>query len=81
VVDRDGGPTGTIVDVRVVETPWSVDLEGRSRGVVGAVSWDVYDYAERPRPSAGSIDGFLGCELLVQAGAVIDFGHGRLALS
>jgi hypothetical protein len=80
VVDSDGGPTGTVVDVRPVETAWSVDLAGRSRPVVDAVSWDVYAYADRPRPPAGLIDGFLGCELLVQEGAIVDFGRGTLSL-
>jgi hypothetical protein len=79
VVDSDGGPTGTVVDVRPVETAWTVDLDGRARAAAGALSWDVYAYADRPPPSAGRIDGFLGCELLVQEGAVIDFGRGTLA--
>lgn len=80
MVDSDGGPTGTVVDVRPVETSWTLDLDGRTRAVVGAVSWDLYAYADRPRPAAGWIDGFLGSELLVQEGAVVDFGHGRLSL-
>ena len=80
VVDSDGGPTGTVVEVRPVESSWALDLDGRTRTVAGAVSWDVYSYADRPRPSAGRIDGFLGCELLVQERAVLDFGRGRLAL-
>lgn len=80
VVDEDGGPTGTVVDVRPVETSWTLDVDGRPRAVVGAVSWDLYAYADRPRPSAGRIDGFLGCELLVQEAAVIDFDRGTLSL-
>jgi hypothetical protein len=80
VVDSDGGPTGTVVDVRPVATSWSVELEGRSRPVVDAVSWDIYAYADRLRPPAGRIDGFLGCELLVQESAVVDFGRGTLSL-
>ena len=79
VVDSDGGPTGTVVDVRPVETSWALDLDGRTRTVAGAASWDVYSYADRQRPSAGPIDGFLGCELLVQERAVVDFGRGTLA--
>ena len=80
VVDTDGGPTGTVVDVRPVVSPWSVELDGRSCAVSSAVSWDVYAYAERGRPSSAAIDGFLGCELLVDVGAVVDFGAGRLSL-
>jgi hypothetical protein len=80
VVDSDGGPTGTVVEVRPVETSWTLDLDGRTRAVAGAVSWDVYAYADRPRPAAGRIDGFLGCELLVQEQALVDFGRGTLAL-
>jgi hypothetical protein len=80
VVDSDGGPTGTVVEVRPIEPAWTLDLEGRARPVVGAVSWDVYAYADRPRPPEGTIDGFLGCELLVQEGAVVDFGRGTLVL-
>jgi hypothetical protein len=80
VVDRDGGPTGTVVEVRPVETSWALDLDGRSRAVAGALSWDVYAYADRPRPSARRIDGFLGGELLVQERAVLDFRRGTLAL-
>ncbi|QNN54615.1 hypothetical protein [Nocardioides mesophilus] len=79
VVDSDGGPTGSVVDVRPVEGSWTVDLDGRPRPVPGAVSWDLYAYANRPRPS-GAIDGFLGCELLVQEGAVVDFSSGTLRL-
>jgi hypothetical protein len=80
VVDSDGGPTGTVVEVRPVEPAWTLELEGRARPVGGAVSWDVYAYADRPRPRVGRIDGFLGCELFVQEGAVVDFGRGTLAL-
>jgi hypothetical protein len=80
VVDSDGGPTGTVVEVRPMTTGWSVDLGGRSRPVVDAVSWDVYRYADRTRPPAGQIDGFLGCDLLAQERAVVDFGRGRLSL-
>jgi len=80
VVDSDGGPTGTVVDVQPVVTPWTVELEGLPRTVDSADSWDVYAYADRPRPATGLIDGFLGCELLVREGAVIDFGHGTLRL-
>ena len=80
VVDTDGGPTGTVVDVRPVATSWSVELDGRARAVAGAVGWDLYAYADRPRPVSGPIDGFLGCELLVQERAVVDFGRGTLRL-
>ena len=80
VVDEDGGPTGTVVTVRAVESDWELDLDGRTRQVIGAVSWDVYAYADRVRPSAGGIDGFLGCDLLTQEAAVVDFGRGTLAL-
>lgn len=80
VVDRDGGPTGSVVDVRPVEGSWTVDLDGRPRAVTGAVSWDLYAYADRQRPSAGSIDGFLGCELLLEEAAVVDFGRELLSL-
>ena len=78
IVDRDGGPTGAVVEVRPVETSWSLDLAGRARPVTGAVSWDLYAYADRRRPARDGIDGFLGCELLVREGAVVDFGRGRL---
>ena len=80
VVEEDGGPTGTVVEVRTVETPWTVDLDGHARSVTGGVSWDLYAYADRSRPAAGGIDGFLGCELLVQQHAVVDFGRGTIAL-
>jgi hypothetical protein len=80
VVDEDGGPTGTVVQVRPVETPWSVDLDGHARAVPEAMSWDLYAYADRPRPASGGIDGFLGCELLVRERAVVDFGRGEIAL-
>lgn len=80
VVDEDGGPTGTVVEVRPVETPWSIDLDGHPRSVTGATSWDLYGYADRARPATGGIDGFLGCELLVQEMAVVDFGRGVIAL-
>ena len=80
VVDSDGGPTGTVVEVRPVEPSWTLDVDGRTRAVASAVSWDVYTYADRRRPSAGRIDGFLGCELLVQEQALVDFGRGTLAL-
>ena len=80
VVDQDGGPTGTVVDVRSVAADWGLELDRRTRPVAGAVSWDIYAYADRPRPAVGGIDGFLGCELLVQESAVVDFGRGRLAL-
>ena len=46
VADSDGGPTGTVVEVRPVETSWALDLDGRTRSVAGAVSWDVYAYAD-----------------------------------
>ena len=80
VVDTDGGPTGTVVDVRPAKTSWTLNLGGRTRAVLGAVSWDLYAYADRPRPAADQIDGFLGCELLVEEGAVVDFGRGTLSL-
>jgi hypothetical protein len=80
VVDRDGGPTGTVVDVRSVQASWGIGLAGRTRVVVGAVSWDLYAYAERARPATGHVDGFLGCEFLVQEEAVVDFGQGTLSL-
>ena len=71
-----------MVGVCPVESSWAVDLGGRSRTVGGAVSWDLYAYADRPRPveGTGGVDGFLGCEFLVREGAVIDFGRGRLLL-
>ena len=80
VVDEDGGPTGTVVQVRPVETEWAVDLDGHPRTVPDAASWDLYAYADRPRPASGGIDGFLGCELLVRERAVVDFGRGEIAL-
>jgi len=80
VTGRDGGPTGTVVDVRNVESPWEVDLDERPRTVESAASWDIYAYADRPRPPTGGIDGFLGCEWLLQQKAVVDFGRGLLAL-
>jgi hypothetical protein len=80
VVDEDGGPTGTVVRVRPVASAWTVDLDGHPRAVPDAVAWDLYAYADRPRPASGGIDGFLGCELLVQERAVVDFGRGTIAL-
>ncbi len=80
VAGRDGGPTGTVVEVRPVAAPWSVEVHGGTRAVPGAVSWDLYAYADRPRPSAGGVDGFLGCEWLVQEQAVVDFGRETLRL-
>src|SRR5262245_30688536 len=79
VADEDGGPTGTVVDVRRVESDWGVDLDGRARPVTDASSWDIYAYAERPRPGTGWIEGFLGCEFLLHEGAIVDFGRGTLA--
>ena len=80
MVDTDGGPTGTVVDVRPLADSWTMELDGRTRAVAGAVSWDVYAYADRPRPSSAPIDGFLGLEWLVQEAAVVDFGRGALNL-
>jgi hypothetical protein len=80
VADQDGGPTGTVVDVRRVESDWAVELDGRSRPVVDASSWDIYAYADRPRPRTDWIDGFLGCEFLLHEGAIVDFGRGTLAM-
>jgi hypothetical protein len=80
VVDEDGGPTGTVVQVLPVASAWSVDLDGHPRAVPDAVAWDLYAYADRPRPAPGGIDGFLGCELLVRERAVVDFGRGTIAL-
>jgi gag-polyprotein putative aspartyl protease len=80
VVDLDGGPTGTVVEVRRVEGDWSLDLAGRPRQVTETSSWDIYAYAERPRPPTDWIDGFLGCEFLVEEGAIVDFGRGTLSL-
>ena len=76
----DGGPTGTVVDVRPVVSPWAVHVGGRARPVPEAVAWDVHAYADRPRPASGGVDGFLGCEWLVQERAVVDAGRGTLTL-
>jgi hypothetical protein len=57
-----------------------VDLDGHTRAVPDALSWDLYAYADRRRPASGGIDGFLGCELLVRERAVVDFGRGVIAL-
>ena len=80
VVDSDGGPTGTVVDVRPVDSTWTLTIGGRNRAVPDTASWDIYAYADRARPVSGGIDGFLGCELLVREEAVIDFGGGTLSL-
>lgn len=76
----DGGPTGTVVDVRPVTSSWAVSLAGRPRSVPDAVAWDLYAYADRPRPASGAVDGYLGCEWLVGEQAVVDFGAGTLSL-
>lgn len=80
VVETDGGPTGTVVEVRSLETDWVIELDGREREVPRASSWDLDAYADRAAPSSGRVDGFLGCELLVQERAVVDFGRGTLWL-
>lgn len=80
VSDRDGGPTGTVVEVRPVRSAWTVDVDGRPMRVEGSASWDLYEYADRDRPATEAIDGFLGCELLVAERAVVDFGRGVIAL-
>jgi hypothetical protein len=80
VTDRDGGPTGTVVEVRSVTSAWTVDLEGRPLLVEDSTTWDLYEYADRDRPADGAVDGFLGCTMLVAARAVVDFGRGVIAL-
>lgn len=78
--DHDGGPTGTVVQVRPVTAAWTAHLDGRTLRVEDAASWDLYEYADRDRPATGAVDGFLGCELLVAERAVVDFGRGVIAL-
>lgn len=75
-VDEEHGPGGAVVPVYAPAAPITLTSAGTPIASVRPTVYDVYGYSRSKRP-AEPVAGYLGADLLLDHGAVLDFGGRR----